>query len=137
MPDLDRLSPAGRYADPKTLARAANAPWVVCRILWAVAEGDDENIRLIRSPATDEETLRQRRAVIWAAKLHTSASLPEIGRALNRDHSAILRGLEEAKGLFLADPDFRHLCERIGRVVPVHTIDTPAPASPQTELPFS
>lgn len=112
-----------RYASPRSLARAANAPWSVCRILFAVADGDEANIRMIRSPATDEDTIRQRLAVIWAAKLHTSASLPEIGRALNRDHSAILRGLERAKGMFLASAEFRSLCERIGRVSTVDTSD--------------
>lgn len=130
MPDI-----VNRYASPHALARAANAPWAVCRILWAVAEGDEENIRLIRSPATDEETLRQRLAVIWAAKLHTNASLPEIARALNRDHSRIVRGLESAKGLFLADHEFRALTERIGRVVPEPAAPVAAPTN-QAELPL-
>ena len=100
---------------PESIAHHANAPLGVCRLLFAVAESDEEVVRLIRSAATDQETVRLRRAVIWASKFHTCASLPEIGRALNRDHSSVLRSLEETKVIWLADPTFRHLCDRAAR----------------------
>ena len=57
--------------------------------------------------------MRMRTAVIFVAKLHTNASLNEIGRALNRDHSAVQRQIGKAKGLWVDDPDFRALCGRI------------------------
>lgn len=103
------------YATPDDLARHARAPVIVCKLLFAAADGHRGSVRAIRSSDKDEEVVRQRRAVIWAAKFHTSASLPEIGRALNRDHSAVQRSLEETKILWLADPDFRDMCERIAR----------------------
>lgn len=101
---------------PRSIAHHANAPLDVVRLLFAVAEGDADVVRLIRSAATDQETVRLRRAVIWASKFHTNASLPAIGRALNRDHSSVLRSLEETKVIWLADPDFRHMCDTAAKV---------------------
>lgn len=108
---------AGRYETPRGLAVAAGAPLPVCKLIFAVAENDPDNIALIRSPRIDPDTIRQRRAVIWVAKLHTSLSLPDIGRALNRDHSSVLRSLNEAKELWLGDPTFRHDCEKLAKVL--------------------
>ncbi|NIJ18463.1 chromosomal replication initiation ATPase DnaA [Sphingomonas naasensis] len=123
MADAPRLSALMQpYTSPEALARHAAGDCsgerraqvlAVCKLLFAVAENDFETIRLIRSEAFDEETLRLRRAVIWVAKLHTNASLPEIGRAINRDHSVVQRSIEETKVIWLADMEFRALCERI------------------------
>lgn len=107
---------------PQSVAHHASAPLDVVRLLFAVAESDPEVVRLIRSAATDQETVRLRRAVIWASKFHTNASLPAIGRALNRDHSSVLRSLEETKVIWLADPTFRHLCDRAARDARMRTV---------------
>lgn len=104
---------AAPHLDPRTLARDADAPLPVVRILFAAAEDDDDVIRLIRGPLIDHETLRLRRAVIWVAKTRTSASLPQIGRALGRDHSSIQRQFDEAEELFASDISFQQLCRRI------------------------
>lgn len=105
--------PSRIYSDPRHLARHSQT-WVgIARLIFAVAENDAENIKLIRSSSIDEDTMRQRRAVIWAAKMSTTASLPVIARALNRDHSSVLRSMEEAEKLYVEDPTFRALCKRI------------------------
>lgn len=102
-----------RHSDPAKLAHHADAPIRVCRLIFAAAEGCPEIVALIRSDATDHETLRLRRAIIWAAKFHTDSSLPAIGRALNRDHSAVHRGLIAAKMEWLNDAEFRGLAEQV------------------------
>lgn len=99
--------------DPRQLARNADAPLAVVRILFAAAENDPSLVRLIRGGALDQETVRLRRAIIWESKLRTSASLPQIGRALNRDHSSVQRALKEAEAMHVDDPSFRALCLQI------------------------
>ncbi len=99
--------------DPRKLARDADAPLAVVRFLFAAAEDDPTLVRLIRGAGLDQETVRLRRAIIWVSKLRTSASLPEIGRALNRDHSSIQRALNEAEAMHVEDGEFRALCHRI------------------------
>lgn len=101
--------------DPRSLARDADAPLPVVRILFAAAEDDPVLVRLIRGPLMDHETLRLRRAVIWVAKTRTSASLPQIGRALGRDHSSIQRSFDEAEDMFASDASFQELCRAIRR----------------------
>lgn len=102
-----------RYASAEALARGANAPLAVCRLIFAVAEDDQENIRMIRSGAMDEETMRQRYAVILVARLHCGARLEEIGRALNLDHSAVKRAIDSIMRRWLDDPELRVLAGRI------------------------
>lgn len=123
MPERDGLDlrggtgagPSRIYSDPRQLAKHSGT-WVgIARLIFAVAENDAENIKLIRSSSIDEDTMRQRRAVIWAAKLSTTASLPIIARGLNRDHSSVLRSMEEAERLYVEDVTFRALCKRITR----------------------
>ena len=104
-----------RYASPHALAQAADAPVQVCRMLFAAVGSDPYQLADMRGPDRDRDMVRLCRAVILTAKLHTNASLPAIGRALNRDHSVVHRGLEEAKTLWVTDPDFRDLCGLILR----------------------
>jgi hypothetical protein len=104
-----------RYSSPEALASAANAPLVVCQLIFVITEGDRENIRLIRSghDVLDSETIRQRSAVSWAARSGTHSSFPQIGRALNLDHSAVLRGYNRAKLLRRTDREFRHMTDQL------------------------
>lgn len=101
--------------DPRQLARDADAPLAVMRILFAVADNDPTLVRLIRGGVIDQETMRLRKAVVCVAKWHTSASLPQIGRALARDHSSIQRLIGDAKALYAEDRQFRGLCDRVGQ----------------------
>jgi|GEM_PF-5614476 len=101
------------YASPELLAGRSGAPIQVCRLLFAVAENDVENVALIRSGKIDEDTMRQRRAVILMARLRTDASYPEIARALARDHSSVDRSAWKALDLWRDDPEFRALCMKI------------------------
>ena len=112
MPDI-----ANRYASAETLAKAANTRVGVCQMLRAAAGGDVEVVKQIRSPALDAEPIRRRVAVMWAANRYTNASTTEIGRALNRDHSQVVRGLDSAEALLVRDGDFRALTRRIGRAM--------------------
>lgn len=111
---------SNRHTCPETLATQASAPTSVCRILFAVADHDPDVVRLIRGHALDEETVKLRCAVIFVAKLYTSATLEQIARAVNRDHSAVVRSIARAKHLWQSDPMFRHACDRA----------TPAPHRP-------
>ncbi|PQM27672.1 hypothetical protein CVO77_03625 [Sphingopyxis lindanitolerans] len=99
--------------DPRQLARDADAPLAVVRFLFAAAEDDPTLVRLIRGGALDQETVKLRRAIILVSKLHAYASLPQIGRALNRDHSSIQRSLNEAIQMLVEDASFRALCRQI------------------------
>ena len=54
-----------------------------------------------------------RRAIVTAAKWHTSATLEQIGRVFNRNHSTVQRWLAEAKVLYVEDPAFRAFSDRI------------------------
>ena len=40
-------------------------------------------------------------------------STPQIGRALNRDHTTVLYGLDRVKALRLVNPDFDALCRKV------------------------
>lgn len=101
--------------EPHQLARDADAPLDVVRFLFEAAEYDSAVVRLIRGAAIDQETVRLRRAIIWVSRLHTTASLPQIGRALNRDHSSVQRSLMQADSMYVNDSTFRDLCRRIVR----------------------
>ena len=105
-----------QYASPEHLARHASAPVAVCKLLFAVANDDWDVISLVRGPSMDQETVRLRRAVIWASRLRAGASYPEIGRALNRDHSSVIRLFGSSVVAWCDDLEFRGLCDRITRV---------------------
>ena len=101
------------YDTPEALAKACGAPFAVCSFVFAAAGYDPEAVALIRSDAREMITVEMRRAVVWCSKFHTSATLLDIGKALNRDHSTVLRCLYGAKLQWLNDADFRGECERL------------------------
>ena len=102
--------------DPRDLAAHANVPLPVVRLMFAAAGNDAETVRLLRSASIDRETMWLRRAIITAAKWHTSATLEQLGRAFNRDHSTIQRWLADAKAMHAEEPEFRAFSDRIVEV---------------------
>ncbi|WP_119035835.1 helix-turn-helix domain-containing protein [Hephaestia caeni] len=56
---------------------------------------------------------RGRAAVSWIAREATLRSLPQIGRAMGRDHSTVIHQLRRAEALRAADPAFRRLTDRL------------------------
>lgn len=113
------LTHVDRYSSPEALAQVANAPLVVCELLFVIAAGDRENIRMIRAghDVLDGETIRQRTAVAWVARTETFHSFPQIGRALAMDHSAVLRGYNRAKLLRRTDREFRDMTDKLAAVL--------------------
>ena len=95
------------------LASASGAPFAVCSFVFAAAGHDPEAVALIRSEARDRISVEMRRAVVWCSKLHTPVTFVDIGKALNRDHSSIMRCLYGAKLQWLNDAEFREECERL------------------------
>lgn len=104
-----------RYESAETLATLASAPLVICELLFVIAAGDRENIRLIRSgkDVMDGETIRQRWAVAWVGRSFTHATFEQIGRSLNMDHSVVVRGYNRARLLRRTDHEFRHLTDQL------------------------
>lgn len=84
-------------------------------MVFEVVNSDPFQVADLRSQLRDAELLRERRAVIVAARLHTNAPFAEIGRAMNRDHSSITRSLKEGLELYRTDDEFVELCDRLAR----------------------
>lgn len=52
----------------------------------------------IVSPRRSQSIVKERHALMWLAKKHTSKSLPEIGRWLGgKDHSTVLHGIRKVE----------------------------------------
>ena len=49
---------------------------------------------------------KPRQVGYWLARHATSASLPEIGRAFDRDHSTVMHGIAQVEARMAADPAF-------------------------------
>ncbi|MDP5279921.1 helix-turn-helix domain-containing protein [Sphingomonas sp. DG1-23] len=110
---IEPIIPAERYLSPVHLARDADAPLAVCRLIFTVAEHDAEVISMIRGPRMDEETMDMRRLVIVVARRHLAVPFPRIGRAMNRDHSAVIRTFRNADTQWREDRDFRLRANRL------------------------
>lgn len=106
-----------RYASPKALALCSNSPEPVCRLVFAIADDDRESIALLRGERGHAILWEQRHAVSWVAREFIGASFPQIGRALNCDHTVIVRGYSRAKLLRRIDPDFRDMSDRLSATV--------------------
>jgi len=106
-----------RYSSPRALALVSNSPEPVCRLVFTISENDRESICLLRGERGNAILWEQRHAVSWVAREFIGASFPEIGRALNCDHTVIVRGYNRAKLLRRIDPDFRDMSDRLSATV--------------------
>jgi len=114
-----RFSPLiDRYSCPEALSRVSSAPLVVCRLIFFVTQGDRSHIAMLRDGRGDSETWAERYAIIWVARQFTHHSFPDIGRALNSDHSSIIRGYNRAKMLMHTSQEFKALTSSLLKELP-------------------
>jgi hypothetical protein len=113
-----RMEMVDRYESPGTLALVANAPEIVCRMVFAIA-GDRQGLEHLRGASHLPELCRRRHAIAWAARKYAGATFSQIGRALNRDGngSTMARSFNQAKLLRRKDPEFKRLCDDLRNVL--------------------
>jgi chromosomal replication initiator protein len=63
-------------------------------------------VRDLLSRRQSQAVARPRQVAMWLARHATPASLPEIGRAFDRDHTTVMHGLEVVDALMARDPAF-------------------------------
>lgn len=56
---------------------------------------------------------RPRQIVMWLARRVTSHSLPQIGRAMDRDHTTIMHGIQRVEELRRGSDEFRAVSDRL------------------------
>lgn len=105
-----------RYESADALAKVTRSPVEVCRLIFALGV-DREGVSLIRSDGRDMITCEQRHAISWVARDFIGATYEQIGRALNLDHSVIVRGYNRARLLRKLDPEFRQMSDQLARTV--------------------
>jgi hypothetical protein len=75
---------------------------------------------------------KPRQVGYWLARHTTSASLPEIGRAFDRDHSTVMHGIKQVEARMAADPALaarvRNLAETYARCI------APEPATEEERI---
>jgi chromosomal replication initiation ATPase DnaA len=54
--------------------------------------------------------------VMWFCRVHTTMTFPEIGRALNRDHTSVINGVQRITG-YLEDAEFADLLDALSEHV--------------------
>lgn len=108
-----------RYSSPECLSQVSSAPLVICQLVFFVTEGDRVHIAMLRDGRGDAETWLERYAIIWVARQFAHHSFPEIGRALNSDHSSVLRGYNRAKMLRLTNREFQALTDNLVKKLPI------------------
>ncbi|PXA94586.1 hypothetical protein DMC47_20515 [Nostoc sp. 3335mG] len=121
-----------RNESPEALAQVANVPIELSRLVFAAA-GCSEGVALLRSPGRGEILVGQRHAVAWAARDYLGATYEQIGRAINRDHSVVVRGYNAARRMRRNDPEFRELSNALARTVAGRTVARTAHRRPRRE----
>ena len=79
------------------------------------------NIRLseMMSKRRERSVVRLRQIAMFLAKNLTTKSLPDIGRAFNRDHTTVLHGIKAVEDLRAEDPAFREETDDLRRMLSV------------------
>lgn len=79
------------------------------------------NIRLgeMMSKRRERSVARPRQIAMFLAKNLTTKSLPDIGRAFNRDHTTVLHGIKAIEELRQKDPAFREETDDLRRMLSV------------------
>lgn len=79
------------------------------------------NIRLseMMSKRRERSVARPRQIAMFLAKNLTTKSLPDIGRAFNRDHTTVLHGVKAVEELREKDPAFREETDDLRRMLSV------------------
>ena len=99
-------------------------------VLGVVAEVTGVPVDDICGPRTGGMVARARLVAYWTVRKATTASSKEIGRAMNRDHSSVMSGVERVE----ADDELRRAA-KVALFVALERfpIATEAPARPQVE----
>ena len=115
-----------RYENASALARASDSPEKVCRLIFALG-GDEAGVMDLRgstdrgpAPRDDggEPDIRlQRHAIVWVARHYTGATFEQIARAMNKDHSVIVRSHTKGRTLIISSRAFRKLCSTLESVI--------------------
>jgi chromosomal replication initiator protein len=71
-------------------------------------------VRDLLSRRQSQAVARPRQVAMWLARHATPASLPEIGREFDRDHTTVMHGLAVVDAVMARDPAFR---ERVLRLL--------------------
>jgi len=125
MDDLFPTQQIDRYANPQSLAEVTRAPVEVCKLIFEMG-GCREGVEIIRSNARDMIVCEQRHAISWVARNYIGATFEQIGRALNLDHSVIVRSYARARLLRKMDPDFVDMSDRLSASVRRGTVQRTA-----------
>jgi len=74
----------------------------------AVCELFSMREEVLLSKRRQKDLVEARQIAMWLAKMHTTLSLPQIGRTLgDRDHTTILHGINKIDGLLAKDENLR------------------------------
>jgi len=125
MTDLFPAQVIDRYASPQSLAVVTAAPVEVSKLVFEMG-GCREGVELLRSNARDMIVCEQRHAISWVARNFIGATFEQIGRALNLDHSVIVRSYARARLLRKMDPDFVDMSDRLSATVRRGTVQRTA-----------
>lgn len=104
---IAKPAPSERWVPPRRRTVAAPVPLSeietarqaelrdAVRVVSRVAREAGLSLSEIRSRSRRRDLVDTRQAAALAARRETAASLPQIGRILNRDHSTVLHGLRQ------------------------------------------
>jgi hypothetical protein len=88
-----RRTPPPLPMEPVPLDVATSVDDEAREVIERVAGEHGFTLGVLRSPSRSPRLVRARWAAMAAARSETDASLPQIGRILNRDHTTVLHGL--------------------------------------------
>jgi hypothetical protein len=95
------------------LAQITSGPISVCRLLFAAADFHAPHVRLLRADASRDRLWTEVRYAVVVASRALGVSFPDIGRVINRDHSAVVRAFHKGARLWEDDPAFRARVQRL------------------------
>jgi chromosomal replication initiation ATPase DnaA len=83
------------------------------RCLDAVSEATNVSLLDLLSDRRSRPLARPRQLAMWLARKSTLKSLPQIGRAMRRDHTSVLHGVAVIEKLRCLDPEMKALSDRL------------------------
>jgi hypothetical protein len=109
--DVSKAMEIDRYRDAESMAAITEAPLSVCRMIFHAAT--ERDVRELRSDSHEDRLCRKRHAIAWVGRERAGATFAQIGKALNRDHSVIVRSHACAEQLRRDDEEFRTFCDSL------------------------
>lgn len=90
----------------RIVAQPLRRELTVAHVLTEVSEEFGIQVRDLLGPWRRQRLVWPRHAVMALARRHTMASVPAIGRAMQRDHTTVLHGIAAHEVREAADPEF-------------------------------